>query len=130
MKKSMLFAGAAAIAMLATGCAQVTACGGMPSAGAMAPNFFANYKAGSVIPAIHAEGCEVIARNVVATATTKSYFGCVTVGDASYATLKAAILAQAPGANEITEVQIDYEVDNVIGINEVTTVMTATAIKR
>lgn len=130
MKKSMMFAGAAAIAMLATGCAGVAVTDGMPSAAALSPNFYSQYKAGSIVPAVCGQGCEVVARNVVATAVTESFFGCINLGDASYATLKAAILAQAPGANEITDVQVDYEVNNILGVNKVTTIMTATAIKK
>ena len=51
------------------------------------------------------------------------------MGDASYATLKAAALQQAPGATDLTNVKIDYRQECIIGINKVKVTLTADAIK-
>lgn len=128
MKKSLMFAGTVMAAILMTGCAGVADRAGSPSAASLSPNFYSDYKANAYMTPVCAADCKVLQRNVTATAVTNSYFGCITLGDASYATLKAAILAQVPGADDITDVQIDFSMKNILGINEVTTVMTATAV--
>ena len=71
----------------------------------------------------------IVKKNVTATATLQSYFGVVCLGDASYATLKAAALKQAAGAKDLMNVKMDYAMKNICGINKVTVTLTADAIK-
>ena len=47
----------------------------------------------------------------------------------SYATLKKQALQQAQGANELIDVQIDYKVNTIFGINTIKVNLTATAVK-
>ena len=71
-----------------------------------------------------------VVKPVKAEATTTSFVGLVSIGDASYATLKAKALADCREADEIIDLEIDSNHNNILGIvNKVTTVMRGTAIK-
>ena len=129
MKKQFaLVLGALVAAVVMVGCAGVTTNNGGVALPAMGPVFYAKVKANAVLPAQQASG-PIVKKDVTATATLKGFFSCVTMGDASYATLKAAALKQAPGATDLTNVKIDYAQDTIIGINTVTVTLTADAIK-
>ena len=94
----------------------------------MGPNIYSEYSANGVITPIKGN-YTVIKRGVVATAQVKSFFTVVTLGDVSFATLKKAALAQAKGANELIDINVDYSMNNIIGINTIKVTMTATAVK-
>ena len=129
MKKQFaLVLGALVAAVVMVGCAGVTTNNGGVALPAMGPVFYAKVKANAVLPAQQASGT-IVKKDVTATATLKGFFSCVTMGDASYATLKAAALKQAPGATDLINVKIDYAQDTIIGINTVTVTLTADAIK-
>ena len=129
MKKQFALAlGALVAAVVMVGCAGVTTNNGGAALPAMGPVFYAKVKANAVLPAPKASGT-IVKKDVTATATLKGFFSCVTMGDASYATLKAAALKQAPGATDLANVKIDYAQDTICGINTVTVILTADAIK-
>ena len=71
----------------------------------------------------------MVKRDVTASAKLMSYFTCVNIGDVSFATLKAEALKQAPGAQDLVDVKMDYSMKNICGINEVTVTLTGTAVK-
>ena len=130
MKKSLLLAGSAMVAALVmTGCAAVTTNNGSVATTSVGPNFFSEISANAVIPQYAATGATIVKRDVTATATLKSFFTCVNLGDASYATLKAAALKQADGATDLTNVKIDYAQKTIFGITEIEVKLTADAIK-
>ncbi len=130
MKKQLLLAGGAvAAALVMTGCAGVTAHNGGIAPITPGGNFFSEVSANSMIQPATSTKYSVVKRDVSASAKIMSYFTVVTIGDASYATLKAAALKQAPGANDIVDVKMDYTMKNILGVNEVTVTMTGTAVK-
>ena len=129
MKKLMVLGGAFA-AMLLAGCAGVGFSNGAPTPIAAGPNFYSTVQANAFIQPVTATDYTVVKRDVTATAQLKSFFTCVNMGDISYATLKKAALAQAPGANDLVEVKIDYDMQCICGINTVTAKLTATAVTR
>lgn len=129
MKKQLLLAGGAvAAALVMTGCAGVTSNNGGVAPISAGPNFYSEVSANTILnetPLAYT----VVKKNVTASAKLMSYFTAVNIGDVSYATLKAEALKQAPGADELVGVKMDYKMKNVCGINEVTVTMTATAVK-
>ena len=128
MKKSLLLGICAlAISAFMTGCAGIAAQNGyanVPYAG-----LFSDLSGNTMIQATNSTDYKVIKRNVTATAQVQSFFGIISLGDASFATMKAAALAAAPGADDIIDVKVDYSGKCIIGINTVTVKMTGTAIK-
>ena len=125
MKKSLLLVGGAILAsVILSGCAGVSV-PGATTAGAV---FFSDYSAPAVITP-YKGACTIVKRDVKASATFKSFFTCINLGDVSYAALKKQALEQAKGANELIEVKMDYQIKNIIGINTITVEMTATAVK-
>ena len=130
MKKSLLFAGSALVAALVmTGCAGITTNNGGVAPIAAGPVFYADVAANAVIPNYPLADAKIVKRNVTASATLKSYFTCVSTGDISYETLKAAALKEAPGATDLTNVKLDYAQKTICGINTVTVKLTADAVK-
>lgn len=130
MKKQLLLAGGAvAAALVMTGCAGLPTHNGAPAAFVGAPSFYAQVSGNAMMQPNADAKYTVVKRNVTAKAVVKSYFGCVSMGDSSFATLKAEALKQAPGANDIIDVKMDYSMTNVIGICETTITMTGTAVK-
>ena len=130
MKKSLLLAGSAMVAALVmSGCAAVTTNNGSVTVNSLGPNFFSEVSANAVIPQYAATGAKVVKRDVTAEATLRSFFTCVNLGDASYATLKAAALKQAAGATDLTNVKIDYKQSTICGITTITVKLTADAVK-
>ena len=130
MKKSLLLvAGAFALALIMTGCAGVSVSNGAPSVGGAGMNIYSEISANAMIPQYAAQHYTVVKRNVKATAQLKSIFTAFNFGDASYATLKAKALKNAPGATDLTDVKMDYKSSCICGINHVTVTMTATAIR-
>ena len=130
MKKS-LFAvgGACAVALVMFGCA-----GGATKNGGVAPisagpNFFTEVSANAMLQPVAGNDYTVIKRDVKASAKLMSYFTCVNIGDVSYETLKKEALKQAPGAQDLVDVKMDYAMKNICGINEVTVTLTGTAVK-
>lgn len=128
MKKLIALACAAFAAVVVTGCAGVTTNNGGVAPIAAGPNFFSEVKANAMIQPVSGQ-YTVVKRGVTSTATLKSYFTVVNIGDVSYATLKAAALAQAPGANELVDVSMDYSQKTICGVNEITVTLTGTAVK-
>ena len=129
MKKELILVGAAFAAVILTGCAGITTNNGGIAPIAAGPVFFADVKANAIIPQYAPAGAKVVKRNVTAEATLQSFFTCITMGDVSYETLKKEALKQAPGAEDLTDVKIDYTQKTICGINTVTAKLTATAIK-
>ena len=130
MKKQLLIAGGAvAAALVMTGCAGVATHDGGVAPVSVGPNFYSEVSANAMIQPASCTKYTVVKRNVTASAKLTSYFTAVNIGDVSYATLKAAALKQAPGANDLVDVKMDYKMKNICGINEVTVIMTATAVK-
>ena len=125
MKKSLLLVGGAILAsVILSGCAGVS----VPGATTAGPVFFADYSAPAVVNSYKGP-CTIVKRDVKATATFQSFFTCINMGDVSYAALKKQALQQAQGANELIDVQIDYKVNTIFGINTITVNLTATAVK-
>ena len=125
MKKSLLLVGGAILAsVILSGCAGVS----VPGATTAGPVFFAEYAAPAVVSP-YTGSYSIVKRDVKASASFKSFFTCINMGDVSYAALKKAALEQAKGANELINVQIDYKVNTIFGINTITVNLTATAVK-
>lgn len=130
MKKQLaLIGGAFAAALVMTGCAGVAISNGAPTVTSLGMNLFSEVSANTMVPQYDAKNYKVVKRNVVAKAQLKSIFTAFNFGDASYATLKAAALKQAPGATDLTDIKIDYKMSCICGINTVDVTMYATAIK-
>lgn len=130
MKKHLIMLGGAlAAAFVITGCAGVGTNNGGVAPISAGPNFYSEVSANAMIQPVTNTKYTVVKRDVQATAVLKSYFTCVNIGDVSYGTLKAEALKQAPGANDLVDVKMDYKMKNVIGINEVTVILTGTAVK-
>ena len=129
MKKQLLLAGGAvAAALVMTGCAGVATTNGGVAPISVGPNFYSEVSGNAMLhetPLAYT----VVRKNVYATAKMTSYFTAVNIGDISYGALKAAALRQAPGADELVGVKMDYRMKNICGVNEVTVIMTATAVK-
>ena len=108
MKKQLLLAGGAvAAALVMTGCAGVTSNSGGVAPISVGPNFYSEVSANTILnetPLAYT----VVKKNVTASAKLMSYFTAVNIGDVSYATLKAKALKQAPGADELVGVKMDY----------------------
>ena len=130
MKKQLLLAGAAfAAALVMTGCAGVTTNNGGVAPISAGANIYSDVSANAMIQPVSSTKYTVVKRDVTASAKLVSYFTAVNLGDISYATLKAAALKQAPGANDLVDVKMDYKMKNICGVNEVTVILTATAVK-
>ncbi|MBR2357939.1 MAG: hypothetical protein IKA65_07950 [Lentisphaeria bacterium] len=128
MKKSLMFVAVCAIAAIMTGCAGVATNNGGVAPVSAGPNFFSEVSGNAILnetPVAYT----VVKKNVTASAKLMSYFTAVNIGDVSYATLKAEALKQAPGADDLVGIKMDYKMRNICGINEVTVTMTATAVK-
>ena len=130
MKKSLLLVGGAVLAsILFTGCAGIGTNNGSVTLSGTGMNLYSEMSANAMIPQYAAQDFTVVKRDVKASAKLKSIFTAFNFGDASYETLKAEALKQAPGATDLTDVKMDYKQTCICGINEVTVTMTATAIK-
>ena len=128
MKKSLMFVAVCAIAAIMTGCAGVATNNGGVAPVSAGPNFFSEVSGNAILnetPIAYT----VVKKNVTASAKLMSYFTAVNIGDVSYAALKAEALKQAPGADDLVGIKMDYKMKNICGINEVTVTMTATAVK-
>lgn len=67
---------------------------------------------------------------VKAEAMTVNYLGLISQGDASYQTLKRKALDEHRDADDLINIELDFNHDNLLGIvNKVFVEMTATAIK-
>lgn len=128
MKQVVFSLGLLVVAVMLAGCAGVTTQnGGVTLPTGPGANIYSDLKANAMLNAPTTG--QIVKKNVTASATLESYFGIVCLGDASYATLKAEALKQAPGAKDLMNVKMDYAMKNVIGINKVTVTLTADAIK-
>ncbi len=129
MKKSIIMFAAAVLAgIVITGCSAVGTQHGMPVLGSMGPNFFTATTYNATLPVQPAD-FTIVKSGVSAEAVLESFFTCINIGDASYETLKGKILAQAPGADDIANVAVDYKQRTVFGITTVTVKMTANAVR-
>lgn len=128
MKKSLLIAGSILAAVVMAGCAGVATNNGGVAPISAGPNFYSEVSANAMIQPVSGD-YKVVKRDVTSSATLKSFFTAVNLGDISYATLKAEALKQAPGATDLVDVKMDYKMKNIFGINEVTVILTATAVK-
>lgn len=128
MKKSLLIAGSILAAVVMAGCAGVTTNNGGVAPISAGPNFYSEVSANAMIQPVSGD-YKVVKRDVTSSATLKSFFTAVNLGDISYATLKAEALKQAPGATDLVDVKMDYKMKNICGVNEITVILTATAVK-
>ena len=129
MKKAFFaFAGAVVVLAMA-GCAGITTQNGGVAPISAGPNFYTSVAVNSYIQPTCAKDAKIVKRGVTAVGTLKSYFTCINTGDVSYETLKKAALAQAPGATDLIDVKMDYTMNNICGINNVTVKLTGTAVK-
>ena len=128
MKKSLMFVAVGAVAALMTGCAGIATNNGGVAPVAVGPNFYSEV-AGNAILNETPVAYTVVKKQVTASAKLMSYFTAVNIGDVSYATLKAEALKQAPGADDLVGIKMDYKMKNICGVNEVIVTMTATAVK-
>ena len=130
MKKSLFLVGGAVLAsVLFSGCAGVGTNNGAVTLSGAGMNLYSELSSNAMIPQYAAQDYTVVKRDVKATAELKSIFTAFNFGDASYETLKAKALAEAPGATDLTDVKMDYKQSCICGINTVVVTMTATAIK-
>ena len=130
MKKQLaLIGGAFAAALVMSGCAAIPVSNGSPTVNSLGMNLFSEVSANTMVPQYEVKNAKIVKRNVVAKAKLRSFFTAVNLGDASYATMKAAALKQAPGATELTNIKIDYKMNCICGINTVEVTMYADAIK-
>lgn len=128
MKKSLLLVGGAILAsVVMTGCAGVGTNNGAVTLSGAGMNLYSEMSANAMLPQYAAQDAVVVKRDVKATAELKSIFTAFNFGDASYETLKAEALKQAPGATDLTDVKMDYKQSCICGINTVVVTMTATA---
>lgn len=131
LKTVGMMAGAACVISLMAGCAGAFKMdnNGFPS---VAPGgLITDMRVASMVKdPMFQRGFTVVKSNVEVEATTVSYLAIVSLGDASFQTLKSKALAQAPGADTLINLEVDFRQKNVLGlINEVTTVLRATAVK-
>ena len=130
MKKQLaLIGGAFAAALVMSGCAAIPVSNGSPTVNSLGMNLFSEVSANTMVPQYEVKKAKIVKRNVVAKAKLRSFFTAVNLGDASYATMKAEALKQAPGATELTNIKIDYKMNCICGINTVEVTMYADAIK-
>ena len=130
MKRSLLAVGSAfAVALLMSGCAGVATNNGGVAPVSAGPNFYTEVASNAILQPVAGNDYTVVKRDVKASAKLMSYFTCVNIGDVSYETLKKEALKQAPGAQELVAVKMDYAMKNICGINEVTVTLTGTAVK-
>ena len=109
MKKSLFAVGGAfAVALLMSGCAGIATNNGGVAPISAGPNFFTEVSANAMLQPVAGNDYTVIKRDVKASAKLMSYFTCVNIGDVSYETLKKEALKQAPGAQDLVDVKMDY----------------------
>ena len=128
MKKMMAFGGAVAALVMLAGCAGVSTQNGSIGPVCAGPNFFSEVSGNAMIQPVTGK-YTVVQRNVKAEATLQSYFACVHIGDVSYEALKAKALENVKGAEDLTDVVMDYAFHNICGIAITTVKLTGTAIK-
>lgn len=128
MKKMILAVGAIAAAAIVTSCAGVTTNYGGPATAMMGPNFFTNASYNAFIGDVQSTDYKVVKHGVEGSSSVKSFFGVVHLGDASFETLKKEAL-NGIDADDIIDVRLDYDVDNIIGLNTVKVTLRGTAIK-
>jgi hypothetical protein len=129
MKKIAVLLAIATMGLFLSGCAQalMTNHNGFPSAAPGA--IITDMTVASYVPQKQIKNYTVVGK-VEAEVKTVNYLGIIALGDGSYATLKRMALEKCPGANDIINIEIDARHKNVLClINEVTTVLRATAIK-
>ena len=129
MKKALVAFVGAVVVLAMAGCAGITTQNGGVAAISAGPNFYSQVSGNAYIQPTCAKDATIVKRDVTATATLKSFFTCVSIGDVSYETLKKEALKAAPGATDLIDVKMDYTMNNICGINNVTVKLTGTAIK-
>lgn len=127
MKRTMLCVVVMGAAMLLSGCAGMVAYNGLPSP--FPGSIFTRMQVGALVQPKQVKDYEVIKYNATAEGQAVSVFMIVATGDISYDTLKRRALATAPGADDLINIEVDFRQNNILGINEVTVVLTGTAIK-
>ena len=128
MKKMILGLGAIVAAAIVTSCAGVTTNNGMPALIGMGPNFFSKIKLNSMVGDVQSS-YTVVKHGVEVEATVTSFFTCVNLGDASFATLKDEAIKKAGSGDDLIDVRVDYDQNCICGINTVTVKLTGTVIK-
>lgn len=131
MKKLLLSAAFAFTAVLMTGCLGPKADNyGFPTV--PAGILFSDMQTGQIVQhkTLPQERKFKVLKRVSAEATTTAFIGLVSIGDASYYTLKAKALQECREADDIIDLEIDSHHDNMLGIiNKVKVTVRGVAIK-
>lgn len=129
MKKCVMLGAMCMLVVLLSGCQGMLAthCGF-----ASAPGGFlvSDMKGATLVQSRHPARQFKVLGKVKAEAQTTSYLALVSIGDASYQTLKKAALEKYRDADDIIDIEMDFRHDNLLGlVNKVFTVLNGTAIK-
>ena len=130
MKKSLMLGAMCAMVALLTGCQGLLVThNGFPTAGPGA--LISDMKGGAMIQDRNANRKFKVVGKAKAEAFTTSYLSLVSIGDASYQTLKKQALEPFKGAaDDIIDVELDFRHDNLLGlINKVFVTLDGTAVK-
>jgi len=125
MKKMILAVGAIVAAAIVSSCAGIMTYDGTPAplAGGIYSQMSINTRIQDVTSSY-----TVVKNNVSAEATLTSYFTIVSLGDASFETLKKEAL-EGLDADDLIDVRMDVKQNCIVGINVLTVKLYGTAIK-
>ena len=129
MKKFLMLGAVCAMAALMSGCQGMIA---GHNGFATAPGGFivSDMKGGTLIQDRHPARKFKVLGKVKAEAVTTSYLNLVSIGDASYQSMKKAALEKYRDADDIIDVELDFRHDNILGIiNKVFVNLNGTAVK-
>ena len=129
MKKCLMMGALCTLAALLSGCQGMLATNyGFASV----PGGFlvSDMKGATMVQQRHPARKYQVLGKVKAEAQTTSYLSLVSIGDASYCTLKKAALEKYRDADDIIDIEMDFRHDNLLGlVNKVFAVLNGTAIK-
>lgn len=130
MKKLFLLGAMSVVAMVVSGCAGNFVADRWGFATVAPGPIVSDMKGGLFIQPRHPARKFQILGKVKAEALTTSYLMLVSIGDASYQTLKKAALEKYRDADDIIDVDMDFRNDNLLGlINKVHVTLEGTAIR-
>ena len=131
MKKMFLALGAIVSAAIVTSCAGIATNNGGPATYFPGYNVYTEGSYIAFIGDVQSTDYTVVQHGITGEATIKSFFGIIHEGDASFQTLKekAFFDNKIQDADDMIDIRIDYDQNNILGINKVKVKMTGTAIK-
>ena len=122
--------GAIVSAALISSCAAVSTNYGGPVTSFAGSNLYTEGSYNAFIGDFSSTDYTVVQHNVVGTGSIQSFFGIIHLGDASFKTMKEkAFFDNKIDADDMIDIRMDYEQNNLLGINKVKVTMTGTAIK-